>query len=291
MNWTNYHHLLYFYTSVKLGGVGKAALELHVSQPTVSKLIHSLEMEVGEKLWVKSGRGHKLTEVGEVVFQYAEKIFSLGNEMRETLKKGTYNKEQSLVIGLNQALPKLIAVRLITPLNKKFGSVKLKCVEGPLDDLLESLYEHKIDVVLSDSPTRDSKHQAFNHLIMESKIALYGSSKFQAESNESVSKLISRLPLILPSYPSALRQAFDEWCFSHKINPTIVAECDDSGLMKALGAEGVGVFIAPVIVEKEISTRLKVKQLVMIPGIKEKVWLINSSRKIINPIVQELIPS
>ena len=62
MDWLNYHHLLYFWTVVREGGVSKAAAKLRLSQPTISAQVKMLEASLGERLLERQGRTLALTE-------------------------------------------------------------------------------------------------------------------------------------------------------------------------------------------------------------------------------------
>ena len=81
MDWLNYHHLLYFWTVVREGGVSRAAEKLRLSQPTVSAQVRRLEDALGHRLFERRGRTLVPTAVGRVVYRYAEDIFGLGGEM------------------------------------------------------------------------------------------------------------------------------------------------------------------------------------------------------------------
>ena len=86
MEWLNYHHLLYFWSVAKHGTVAKACEELRLTQPTISAQIRVLEDTLGEKLFLRSGKYLMLTEMGRVVFKYADDIFSLGQDLLNTVK-------------------------------------------------------------------------------------------------------------------------------------------------------------------------------------------------------------
>lgn len=86
MEWLNYHHLLYFWSVAKHGTVAKACEELHLAQPTISKQLGLLEDTLGEKLFQRTGRHLVLTEMGRIVFRYAEDIFSIGQDLMNTVK-------------------------------------------------------------------------------------------------------------------------------------------------------------------------------------------------------------
>ena len=74
----NYQHLLYFWAVVRAGSLTKACEELHLSAPTVSAQLRTFEERIGEKLLAKSGRRLVPTEIGRLVFSYADDIFGLG---------------------------------------------------------------------------------------------------------------------------------------------------------------------------------------------------------------------
>ncbi|HEX9189669.1 MAG TPA: LysR family transcriptional regulator, partial [Vicinamibacteria bacterium] len=86
MEWLNYHHLLYFWAVAREGGVTRASEHLRLAQPTISGQLKALEEALGEKLFERTGRRLVLTDVGRVVFRYADEIFSLGRELQDTLK-------------------------------------------------------------------------------------------------------------------------------------------------------------------------------------------------------------
>ena len=81
MEWLNYHHLHYFWLVAREGGVGRAAQRLRLSHPTVSAQVKALEDMLGERLFEKRGRGLVLTEMGRVVYDYADEIFTIGREL------------------------------------------------------------------------------------------------------------------------------------------------------------------------------------------------------------------
>ena len=115
MEWLNYHHLLYFWTVVREGGVVRAAEKLRLSQPTVSAQVKALEARLGEKLFTRVGRRLVPTDVGQVVYRYADEIFSLGRELLDTVQGRATGRPMRLVVGVADVLSKQIAYRLLAP--------------------------------------------------------------------------------------------------------------------------------------------------------------------------------
>ena len=96
----NYHHLLYFWTVVREGSISRAATHLRLAQPTVSAQVRQFEHTLGETLLERRGRQVVVTEVGRLVYRYADEIFGLGRELQEleTLSSAAVPVDDRLMI-------------------------------------------------------------------------------------------------------------------------------------------------------------------------------------------------
>jgi LysR family transcriptional activator of nhaA len=151
MEWMNYHHLLYFWVVAKEGSIVRATEVLNLTQPTISAQLRALEESLGEKLFQKAGRGLALTETGRVVFSYAEEIFALGRELRDTVKGRPTGRPARLVVGIANVVPKLVAYRILEPAFSLDAPVEISCVEDEPQKLFASLALHDLDLVISDA--------------------------------------------------------------------------------------------------------------------------------------------
>jgi len=142
MEWLNYHHLLYFWTVAREGGVARAAERLHLTHPTISGQIRELEKSLGEKLFVRVGRGLQLTEMGRVVFRYADEIFGLGRELVDTVKGRPTGRPLRLAVGVDEVLPKLIVRKLLDPALRLPDRVRLIVYEASGRELFGRLADH-----------------------------------------------------------------------------------------------------------------------------------------------------
>lgn len=161
MEWLNYHHLLYFWVVAREGSIARASQELRLAQPTISGQIRVLEEALGEKLFARSGRNLVLTEVGRVVFGYAEEIFKLGRELQDTVKGRPTGRPLRFVVGVADVLPKLIAHRLLEPALHLADPVRIVCNEDKPDKLIAELSLHNLDMVLSDAPAGPGRRPRF----------------------------------------------------------------------------------------------------------------------------------
>src|SRR6516162_2129596 len=106
--WLNYHHLLYFWIVAREGTIARACAELHLTQPTISGQLRSLERAFGTKLFNRAGRNLVLTDAGRVVYRYADEIFSLGRELQDTVRGRPVGSFVRLLVGIADTLPKQI---------------------------------------------------------------------------------------------------------------------------------------------------------------------------------------
>jgi len=152
MEWLNFHHLRYFWVVARKGGVGKAAAELHVSQPSVSAQLKLLEESLGEKLFKRSGRNLVLTETGRLVLSYADEIFSTGRELMNAVKQRPTSRALRLNVGMTDALSKLIAFEILKPAFHFRQPTHVVCRQAELGPLVLQLQAHRLDIVLADEP-------------------------------------------------------------------------------------------------------------------------------------------
>jgi LysR family transcriptional regulator, transcriptional activator of nhaA len=286
MEWLNYHHLLYFWTVARLGSISRACEELRLAQPTISGQIRTLEAQLGEKLFVKSGRGLALTEVGRMVYQYADEIFSIGRELVDVLKGRPRGRPARLHVGVSDAVPKLIAYRMLEPALRMSEPTRLLCSEDKPEPLVAALSAHALDVVLTDAPlTPAIRVKAFNHLLGSCAVSVFGGRTLAARYRRGFPASLDGAPFLLPMETSALRRSVDQWFDSVGVRPAIVGEFQDSALLQTLGAAGEGLFFAPAAIEREVQELYRVGLVGRIDSIVERYYAISVERRLKHPAV------
>jgi LysR family transcriptional regulator, transcriptional activator of nhaA len=285
--WLNYHHLFYFWTVVREGGVGRAAEKLRLSQPTVSTQIKALESRLGAQLFTRVGRRLVPTDVGQIVHRYADEIFALGRELQETVQRGQVpGRPARFVVGVADVLSKRIAYRLLAPALELPEPVRITCREARTDVLLGALALHEIDLVLSDTPVPPTVHvKAYNHLLGESGVTCFAVPKLAARLRRRFPASLSGAPMLLPGEGTVVRRQLDDWFQATGIRPAIVGEFDDSALMKAFGENGAGVFVAPTVIADETRKQYGVAVLGELETIRERFYAISYERRITHPAV------
>lgn len=278
----NYHHLRYFWVVAREGGLVPAGKVLRLSHPTLSTQIHALERELGHKLFTKVGRKLALTDVGRVVYQYADEIFHLGREMTEAVAGRAVGKALRLNVGIADVVPKLVVRRLLQPALSLSEPVRLVCYEASFDKLLGDLAMHTLDVVLSDAPVPPGSHvRAFDHLLGETGVSFFGTKALARAHGKDFPRSLDGAPMLMPLESRSLR----EWLARHRITPRVVAEFEDSALLKVFGGDGLGIFAAPTVVEAEIAADYRVQVLGRASEIRERYYAISVERRLEHPAV------
>jgi LysR family transcriptional activator of nhaA len=286
MEWLNYHHLLYFWTVAKEGSIARACGKLRLAQPTISGQLRLLEETLGEKLFVKQGRGLAVTEVGQVVYRYADEIFGLGRELQDVLKGRPQGRPLRLLAGVSDLIPKLIAYRVLRPVLEMPEPVQIICDEGPPEHLLAELAEHRMDVVLSDAPIPPAVSvKAYNHLLGTSAATIFGAPQLATRYRKKFPACLDGAPFLLPVHGSSLRRSLEQWFDSENIRPAVIGEFKDRALMTTFGQAGAGIFAAPAAIEKEIREQYRVVPIGRVDSIVERFYAISAERKLKHPAV------
>lgn len=286
MESVNYHHLRYFWVVAREGGLVAAGKVLRLSHPTLSAQVHALEEQLGEKLFTKVGRKLSLTETGQVVYRYADEIFRLGGELLDTVKGRSTGQPLRLEVGIADVVPKLVVRRLLQPALTLPEPVRLLCHEESHERLLADLALHKLDIVISDAPVpAGSNVRAFNHLLGETGVSFFGTRELVKAYGRGFPRSLDGAPLLLPLEHLHLRRALNPWFERNGVRPRIVAEFEDSALLKVFGGDGVGLFPAPTVVESEVMSQYGVQLLGRADEVRERFYAISVERRLKHPAV------
>jgi LysR family transcriptional activator of nhaA len=286
----NYKHLHYFWAVAREGGVARASERLHLTPQTISGQLSLLEEYLGVDLFTRVGRNLELTETGRLVLSYADEIFSLGGELEEVIHQLPEGRPQLFRVGVVDVLPKSIAHRILEPALQVSESVRMICREASLDTLLAELAVHRLDLVLADRPIPPTvSTRGFSHKLGECAVSFFATKKLAKKLKGDFPRCLDGAPLLLPSSGNQLRSGIDQWLDKHRLHPRMVAEFDDSALMKAFGQEGAGIFIAPAAIEAEVEWQYQVAAIGRLDEVKEHFYAISVERRVTHPVVSAVM--
>ncbi len=282
----NYKHLHYFWVVAKEGSIIRASQRLHLTPQTISGQLTLLEEQFGEALFERVGRHLELTETGRLVLSYAEEIFSLGSELEEIVRCRPQYRPQLFKVGVADVVPKSIAYRLLAPALHLPEPVRIVCREGAIAGLLAELAVHRVDLVIADEPIPTGVNvRGFNHLLGDCGITFFAAPKQARTLGAVFPTCLNGMPMLFPGAMSAVRKRLEQWLDKQHLRPQIIGEFDDSALMKAFGAAGAGVFIAPTPIAAEVEKQYNVKTVGQTDEVRDSFYAISVERKISHPAV------
>ncbi len=288
----NYNHLRYFWAIGRRGSLTQASRDLHLTPQTVSTQIQLLEDHLNVKLFNRTGRRLVLTEAGQIAFQFADEIFSLGQELADTLRGKVAGRSLRLFIGIADVIPKLVSERLIAPALALDETVRVMCRETDTKALLAELAVDRLDVVITDSQIPPTvRIRAFNHKLGECGVSFMVAERHANRYRRDFPRSLDNAPFLLPTDDTVLRHSLDRWFFKRAIRPQIIGEFQDSALLKAFGQTGTGVFAVPSVIEDEVRRQYKTQPIGVADGIVETFYAVSVERSIKHPAVAAICES
>ena len=286
----NFKHLYYFWVAAKAGGVVRAGEQLHITPQTLSGQIKLLEERLGRQLFRKVGRGIELTDDGRTALRYADEIFTLGGELEAALshqRRGAGGAARVLDfrIGIEDAVAKSVAYRLLEPALQLSEPVRLICTEGRFSDLMAQLALNRMDLVIADETLSSSKLsvKAFNHKLGSSLMSFFCAPGLKAQLQGPFPVCLNGAPMLVPGATSSLRPQFESWLTRHGLQPRVIGEFEDGALINAFGRQGAGVFISPSVVEAQTADQYGVRVIGRSDEMREDFYAITVERRITHP--------
>lgn len=287
MSWLNYHHLLYFRTIAREGSIARASEKLRVGQPALSAQLRTFESTLGQELFERTGRRLVLTEAGRIVLSYANQIAELGDELLQVLADGTLSKRVTVNVGIQDCLPKKLAVAIVQKMTELFPC-RVRLVEGHASTLFSELANHTLDVVISNQmPFAEDIKGLRSRKMTTLPISIFGAQQF-SKLKKGFPQSITGQPLVLPTIHSRTRHECERWFSEQRVNPQVVVEAQDTAVQKSLGASGVGLIAVPEVAVRDLVESKTLQKLGDLQGVFEEVWLCTAERKIPNPVIEVL---
>ena len=286
----NYQHLLYFWAIAHEGGLTKAANRLHLSKSALSVQLAKLEAQLGHAMFERQGRGLVLTEAGHIALDYADTMFTAGDELISTLKGQPGPSRQVIRVGALTTLSRNFQFEFLRPLVGRPDTELVLC-SGTMRDLLAQLEAHAIDVVLANSRLRRDAHSGLrSHLLDQQPVSLVGRPRKKGRPFRFPDDLRTQ-PIVLPSLDRGIRVEFDHALALAGIRPVILAEVDDMAMLRVIARESEGLtLVPPIVVRDELSSGILVEHC-RLPTIIESFYAIVPTRRFPNPLLSELLAS
>lgn len=237
-------HLRYFEAVARHSHVTRAAAELHIAQPALSKQISQLEQELGVALFDRVGRNVRLTEAGEALLPHARAVMAQVEaaraEMAERigLRKGRATVGAPPTVG-NQLLPPVLA-----GFNRRYGGIELRLHEAGVQTLLDLLETGLTDVAVVTLPVDDENLTVLPLFSEEMVIAVWRDHPLAGRGEVAFSELAGE-PWVLSPENYELREAALMACEQAGFTPRVVLDGGETDTLLRFVASGLGIALVP----------------------------------------------
>ena len=154
--------LRYFLTIAREGSITNAANVLHVTQPTLSRQIHDLEEELGQRLFVRGSRNMRLTAEGMILRKRAEEIISMVDKTEAEFHSMSNVVSGDIYIGGGETEAVKLIAQIVCELRTAYPEIHYHLYSGNAEDVTERLDKGLLDFGLLIKPADISKYDYFN---------------------------------------------------------------------------------------------------------------------------------
>lgn len=233
--------LRYFVQIAELGGITRAAAQLDIAQPALSRQIRGIERELGTQLLVRLPRGVRLTVAGRQFLDHCRKILRELEHAREELRDRSEVPSGRVILGLSPTVGPLLLPGVIERVRRQCPQITLKIVEWFSTQLYDALLTGRVDVaVLTNAPP--SRALKLTPLISEPIVVLTAPRTRGARRFFTLPEL-SRTPIVTSE---AIRHIVEEQIGRYGWRLNVEAEIDAIEAIRQLLLRGMGPVILPV---------------------------------------------
>ena len=239
MNSTNFHQLYIFYMVARLQSFSKAAQELSISQPAVSIQVRELENSLGTSLLHRMRRELRLTETGEAVFSYTQRIFALADEMHSVVQDIQGLHSGRLTIGSSTTPGEYILPWLIGKFRQLHEGIHVSLTISNTQSVIDRIYAHDIDIGMAGSPVNVKGLASFPY-IRDNIVIIASPNHPLAAQDEIAIRDLRKCDFIMREPGSATRKTAEARFQSRRMEPQVTMELGSNEAIKRAVAAGLG---------------------------------------------------
>ena len=243
-----------FYTVAKSGSLTKAAEELYISQPAVSRSIKQLETQLGVTLFTRTLRGMTLSaQGGKVIFNEVERALALLGEAENRIEEMKKSATGTIRIGASDTIFEYFLADKIVDFHERFPGVKIELVADFTPDTIDKLKNDKIDVAFVNLPIETDEDVRLYGNCMRLNDIFITSDKYPELTNGRVAiSELKKYPLITMDQNTVARKSLESFLSRLGLSFEPAIEVGSWELMKRLVKKGMGIGVVP----REYTTRL-----------------------------------
>jgi DNA-binding transcriptional LysR family regulator len=265
------HQLRVFQAAAKCGGFTLASQQLHLSQSTVSQHIKQLEEELGCQLFLRVGKRVLVTEAGNLLLQYSEKIFHDLKNAEMAVREINAMKRGAVRLGVGATTLTYRLPHILGDYNRRFPDIELIVLTGTTESLLEAVKSQHIDLAIVMSTPVSPPGLTITPLGREELVVVVNRDHPLARKSTLKAADLSSLRFILYEKNTAMQNLIDGYFKSLRVTPRIAMEVESIEAIKSLISAGLAASILPLcaVGEHPLTARLRVMRVKGKPLVRE----------------------
>jgi len=234
--------LYHIFNSVaQTGNISKAARQLYISQPAVSKAIQSLEKNLKTTLFVRNSRGVRLTEEGELLFRYTSTAFDTLRHAEDSIRRIHELGVGHLRIGASNTLCKYLLLPYLKSFVKEYPHIKITIENQSSLHTLKQLDNNNLDIGLVARPDNLDSYHFISLGEIEDIFVATGTYLDNLKLRENSSDIFNNANIMLLDEANVTRQHIDAYFKVHSIEPKHILEISSMDLLIEFAKTGLGV--------------------------------------------------
>jgi LysR family nitrogen assimilation transcriptional regulator len=219
----NLKQLEYFIRVAESGSFGKAAVQLNMTQPALSRQVRLLETDLRATLLIRNGRGVVLTDIGKRLFDHGVSILQLVATVSEDIEAARDEPSGHIVLGLPPSMTRRLTPFLVDTFRREFPAASLAIVEGLSTHLVEWIAMGRVDLGLVHNPQPNPAIEITP--VRDEALGLLSRATHRDPKIKSLPfSELPKYPLILPGHTHAMRRLLDAQAARSGLKLNIVME-------------------------------------------------------------------
>ena len=282
----NFHQLYIFQTVATHLSFSRAAEAMEITQPAVSIQVQELEKFLGITLFHRRPRGLRVTEAGEAVLAYSQQIFSLSNQLMNTIHEMEDLQSGHLVLGASTTPGEYVLPLVIGRFRQVYPGIHVELIIGNTRTIIRRILDREMDLGMVGDRVEDPSNELETVDFQDDEIVMVAAPDHPASNMQNPTvKQVAELGLVMREVGSATRQSAERRFQELEIVPNIAAELGSNQAIKQAATAGGGIGI---ISRLGITAELKAGMLVTLDVVN---WNCHRSLTLIQPKNRYLSPS
>ena len=254
----NFGHLALFQAVAKASNMSRAAEELMISQPAISKQLKELERSLGVTLFDRVSKGMRLTDAGKLLQGYSRRIFALAEEARTAIDELNGIRRGKLVVGASTTIGVYLLPKIFVAFRKKYPLITLELVIANSQDIYKKLQTGEIHLGLTEGVI-DELDAATSIFATDELVAIASPKHPLAKQKEISIKELVRQPFVVRETGSGTKSVVEKTLAKRNLTLSPIMSLGSTEAIKRAVASGVGIAVVSAL---SIQLELKAGELV-----------------------------